>query len=355
MRNSLRTAHLMSVFLKTCLLVLVALSFVTSARSAAAQLGTNVSGAQTNRIAGVPAGIGSRGVRAHDPSTIVKCGDRYWTFCTGRGVLSYWSTNLSDWQAGSRVFSVAPDWVAGAVPQNTNSHFWAPDVIRSGDRCLLYYSVSSFGKNTSAIALATNATLNPDDPRFKWTDCGIVVRSFATNDFNTIDPAVFRDADGSLWLAFGSFWSGIKLIQLNPDTGLRITPDSPMYSLADYDSIEASYLCRRDGFYYLFVNWGACCRGVNSTYEIRVGRSEKVTGPYLDRNGVDLAAGGGTVVLSGMPPFIGPGHAGIFVENGTEWFTCHFYDGTRRGMPTLAVNRVRWTNGWPEVVFDRVK
>lgn len=346
----------MSSLLKPWLPALLMFFWLGPGSAAESALGTTGrSSLTTNASARSPVEFGSRGVRAHDPSTIVKCKDRYWVFHTGRGVMSYSSTNLVQWQSGPRVMSPAPDWVQKEVPENQNSHFWAPDVIHVGGQYLLYYSVSSFGKNRSVIALATNPTLDPDDPDFKWTDRGVVVRSFSTNNFNAIDPAVFQDKDGSLWLSFGSFWSGIKLIQLDPRTGLRMAPDSPMYSLADYDSIEAPFMCQRDGSYYLFVNWGICCRGTNSTYEIRAGRSDRITGPYLDRNGVDLAAGGGTLVLRGSPPFIGPGHAGIFGEKGTEWFSCHFYDGTRRGMSALAINKVRWTNGWPEVVFDSVK
>jgi len=100
-------------------------------------------------------------------------------------------------------------------------------------------------------------------------------------------------------------------------------------------------------FHYLFVNWDRCCRGTNSTYNIRIGRSREITGPYLDKDGKDLAQGGGTLFLGSDGPFIGPGHAGIFDEDGHFWFSCHFYDGTQRGASTLAIRPLRWTNGWP--------
>jgi arabinan endo-1,5-alpha-L-arabinosidase len=130
--------------------------------------------------------------------------------------------------------------------------------------------------------------------------------------------------------------------------------DSTMYSLAHHDSIEAACTCLHGGKYYLFVNWGRCCRGVNSTYNIRVGRSERITGPYKDMNGADLMADGGTLVLETVGPFIGPGHAGILSERGTNWFSCHFYDGTRNGTPTLALLPLLWLeNGWPEVKLVR--
>jgi len=295
--------------------------------------------------------FGSRKVHVHDPSTVVKCGNEFWVFYTGRGVPSYHSHDLIQWIPGPPVFTNVPAWTDQAVPSHRGSYFWAPDVIHLGDRFLLYYAVSTFGKQVSAIGLATNPTLNPDDPKFHWSDEGLVVQSTTNDDFNTIDPAISRDADGRLWLAFGSFWSGIKMVELDVKTGKRITPESPLYSLAHNDSIEASYIYWHDDFYYLFVNWGLCCRGTNSTYEIRTGRSRQITGPYLDADGMELMAGGGSPFLKTRGAFIGPGHAGIIVENGTNWFSCHFYDGTRRGISTLAILPLQWeTNGWPEII-----
>jgi len=295
-------------------------------------------------------GYGSRGIYVHDPSPIVKCEDEYWVFYTGRGVPSYHSKDLKTWKRGPAVFTNAPDWAAAAIPQNRWMHYWAPDLIHLGDRYLLYYAISVFGKKTSVIALATNPTLNPDDPKYHWTDHGIVIQTDQNDNFNAIDPAASLDADGNLWLALGSFWTGVKLIQLDPGTGKRIATNSPIYSIAFNDSIEASYICHHDGYYYLFVNWGKCCLGTNSTYEIRVGRSRQITGEYLDKDGEAMMAGGGSYFLSSQGPFIGPGQAGIFSEDGADWFSCHFYDGTRRGMPTLAILPLTWdTNGWPKV------
>jgi arabinan endo-1,5-alpha-L-arabinosidase len=300
---------------------------------------------------------GSRGIRVHDPSTIVQCNGEYWVFYTGRGVPSYHSKDLVTWERGPVVFTNAPAWVAATIPENRNGmNFWAPDVIHDGDRYLLYYSVSTFGNNNSAIGLATSPTLDPNDPQYHWTDEGIVVQSHTNENFNTIDPAVTRDSDGNLWLSFGSFWSGIKLIQLDPATGKRLTPDSRMYALANHDTIESSYIYPHNGRYYLFANWGDCCRGTNSTYEIRVGRSNKITGPYVDKAGKYLLHDGGSLVLGTTGPFIGPGHAGIITADGKDWFSCHFYYGTRRGTAELAVRPIIWdADGWPKVGLNPPK
>lgn len=147
---------------------------------------------------------GKRDVGVHDPSSIVKCDGEYWFFSTGTGVSSWRSKDLRTWERGPRVFPEIPNWVTDVVPDQ-RGHFWAPDVIQVDDRFLLYYSVSSFGKNTSAIALASTPTLNPADPAFGWTDHRIVIQSSSGDDFNAIDPDVSRTGSGHLWMSFGSF------------------------------------------------------------------------------------------------------------------------------------------------------
>jgi arabinan endo-1,5-alpha-L-arabinosidase len=293
----------------------------------------------------------------------VRCGDEYWLFATGRGVPSHRSKDLVTWEPGARVFpDRGPAWVPENIPLNRNGNdFWAPEVIRLGDRYLVYYSVSSWGKNTSVIGLATNATLAPTDPAYAWKDEGVVMESVARrDDFNAIDPAPFLDADGRLWLAFGSFWGGIKMVELDAQTGRRLAADSPVHSLAWKEQIEGPYIFRRGKHYYLLVAWGWCCRGVASTYNVRIGRADRVTGPYLDRDGRDMRRGGGTLVLGNEGPFIGPGQPSILAEpdesgrtdRGAERYhlICHFYDATRRGRSTLAIRPLEWdADGWPVV------
>lgn len=285
----------------------------------------------------------------HDPSSIVKCGDRYWVFGTGRGIISRSSTNLVEWHAGPPVFTNTPAWADAWVPGH-RGRFWAPDIIHLRDRYLLYYSVSTWGSRQSGIGLVTTRSLDPQSPDYRWEDRGPVFQTTTNDTFNAIDPSVLLDRDGRLWMAFGSYWSGIKLIELNAETGVRLAADSPVRSLAWNESIEAAGLLRRGDDYFLFVNWGQCCRGTNSTYEIRVGRSKAITGPYLDREGVDLMKGGGSVFLATSGDYIGPGHAAFVEREGGTCVSYHYYSPARFGRGTLDWLPLRWdAKGWPEV------
>jgi arabinan endo-1,5-alpha-L-arabinosidase len=335
--------------------------------------------------------LGNRDATIHDPSTIVKCGDEYWVFYTGNR--SYRSKDLLNWSNGPAVLSAPLPWFGDAVPGFRGTSFWAPDCLKIGDKYFLYYSISAFGKNTSAIGLVTNPTLDPADPHYAWTDQGMVIKSVATDDFNTIDPAITLDFDGNPWLSFGSFWTGIKLIALDKKTGLRL-PNTPIYSIAqnqghatatnegaltdpiNKSQIEASYIYPHDKYYYLFVAWGLCCHGLSNTYNIRVGRSEKITGPYLDKDGKDMLHDGGTLFLGdsgplldasklptgrggrggrggAIPPqvhaMVGPGHAGILPDGDKFWFSHHYYEATSANGPSfLAIRPLTWDkSGWP--------
>jgi arabinan endo-1,5-alpha-L-arabinosidase len=281
---------------------------------------------------------GSLGI--HDPSTIIKSNGRYYTFGTGPGILSKSSADGVVWKDGPAIFSTPPAWVIGAAP-GFNGDFWAPDIAVINGKYCLYYSVSSWSSQQSGIGLVTNPTLDPTDPNYLWTDQGIVIQSFNGSSYNTIDPCVTFDANGNPWLAFGSYWNGIYLVQLDPVTGKRITPSSTLYHLAYNSSIEANCLFRRGGYYYLFVNWGSCCSGVNSTYNVRVGRSTSITGPYLDRNGVDLRSSGGTLFLEATGKYAGPGHVGILNENTTTMRAIGHPDTARTALRISISRRCR--------------
>lgn len=296
----------------------------------------------------------------HDPSTIVKEGNKYWVFATGQGIYSMYSTDLVNWLPSPRaVFAnnAYPSWINTKVPGFTGD-FWAPECIFMNGKYYLYYSCSTFGAKVSAIGLATNVTLDPTSPNYNWVDEGEVISSNASSASNAIDPAVYRDASNNVWFAYGSFFGGIRILQLDATTGKPLNGAStPQVAVANGD-VEAAYVKQRGSFYYLFINRGACCRGINSTYYIQVGRSTSPTGPFLDQNGVDLNNSGGTLVLNVSGRYIGPGHAGIFEENGVNYFSHHYYDGgdvANPGAPKLGLAKLTWNaTNWPVISRDWV-
>jgi arabinan endo-1,5-alpha-L-arabinosidase len=220
-------------------------------------------------------------------------------------------------------------------------------------RYCLYYSASSFGSQRALIGLATNATLNPADPNCKWVDEGKVIESREGMGYNAIDAAVVTDTEGGVWMTFGSFWGGIMMIELHPETGKPFSDKPEVISLARRESppnaIEAPYIIHRQGYYYLFVSFDNCCRGAESTYKIMIGRSRNVTGPYVDAEGREMLKGGGTLVLEGDDRWKGPGHNSVLSDDGTYYLVHHAYDAENRGRPTLHIRPLKWTeDGWPK-------
>jgi arabinan endo-1,5-alpha-L-arabinosidase len=233
---------------------------------------------------------------------------------------------------------------------------WAPDVFHYNNEYRLYYSVSSFGSQNSVIGMATNNTLDFTSPNYLWVDQGMVIESEVGSPYNAIDPAVFVDDNtGRMWMTFGSFWNGIYITELDPQTG-KPSPGARTVNIAKNPAspgnpIEAPFLTQHDDFYYLFVNWDLCCRGLNSTYNIRVGRATSPAGPFLDRSGVAMISGGGELFLATEGNAIGPGHFSDFSEDGINYFSYHYYDGNANGAPKLAIDEFAWTHdGWPVLV-----
>jgi arabinan endo-1,5-alpha-L-arabinosidase len=290
---------------------------------------------------------------AHDPA-IIKQGEYYYLFTTSRGISIKRSRDLIEWEYAGMALQPAPEWASEQVPK-FDGNIWAPDIACVEGKYYLYYSISSFGKNRSRIGLAINETLEPDDPNYKWEDRGPVIKSEPYNKYNAIDPNLTRDTEGRYWVSFGSFWSGIKLVEVDPATGAPLSDPLELISLASrpgvrYNPIEAPFIIFQNGYYYLFVSFDFCCRGLNSTYKIAVGRSEQITGPYLDRKGNDMMRGGGTMVLEGSEDYAGVGHNAVLQEGDKDWLVFHAYSVKRGGRALLQIRPIIWTDdGWPTV------
>jgi arabinan endo-1,5-alpha-L-arabinosidase len=184
-------------------------------------------------------------------------------------------------------------------------------------------------------------------------DQGKVISSNIADDWNAIDPDVVLDEQDQPWLSFGSFWGGIKLRKLDASTGKLSSQDQTLYSLARRPTpgaIEAPNIIRRNGYYYLFVSFDFCCRGKDSTYNVRVGRARRLTGPYVDRSGKPMMDGGGTLVVAGAGRWAGPGHCSVLQGKDRDWLVYHAYDTEWRGVSTLRIAALRWDpEGWPTI------
>ena len=271
---------------------------------------------------------------AHDPGTITKDGDTYFNFTTGTGIWYSTSKDLVTWSGGpGPVFTTYPAWIKNKIP-NFSGSFWAPDLIRMTGYYYLYYSVSTFGSSNSAIGVARSASLkNP-----AWTDLGIVVESFGgSGEINAIDPALFRDHDGKVYMSWGSFFGGIGLAEINQATGKLAGSVSTIWGGGHRD-IEAPYITRNGNDYYLFVNRGSCCKGADSTYYVEVQRATSIRGPY---------SGTRTVLPVTDGKYRGPGHVGLLKQDGCHFVSTHYYDLNDGGNAKLDILRMSYANGWP--------
>ena len=310
---------------------------------------------------------------AHDPVMAFEDGT-YYLFATGMGIMRATSTDRKTWTVHKQgVLEQIPAWTHDSVP-GFKRHIWAPDIIRWHDKWWLTYSCSTFGKNGSAIGLITNKTLNPNSPDYRWADGGAVVVSKEKRDnWNAIDPNIVIDDKDQPWIVWGSFWDGIQLAQLTVDEsgsnygapslrankpktiarrypkGYKEAAPNPTSKFAGKNAIEAPFILKHNGWYYLFVSWDYCCRGAKSNYRVAVGRSKKVSGPYKDRNGKDMRKGGGTLFVEGdHQSFEAMGHCAAYHMNGKDIFICHGYSVEMEGAALLVQKEITWTeDGWP--------
>jgi arabinan endo-1,5-alpha-L-arabinosidase len=266
----------------------------------------------------------------HDPSTIIQCANKYYTFGTGGSAL------VSDdgWI-----------WRRGAAPSRKGM---APDIIHIGDRYYMYVAANIGAQPKAAINMIWNKTLDPNSPDFKWEEGGIVASSDGVEDCNAIDPAVFLNpATGKMWLTYGSYFGYIRLVQLDPKTGKRVVPIDKPINIAI--NCEATAMIYREEWYYLLATHGSCCRGADSGYNIRMGRSRKVTGPFLDNMGIDMIKGGGKLFASSNGRMVGPGHFGLLdLGDGVQKFSCHYEaDLDHGGASVLDIRPLLWKDSWP--------
>lgn len=302
-------------------------------------------------------------VMTHDP-VMIKEKDTYYLFATGQGISVMSSKDMDNWKFEPPVFEEAPKWAVNLI-DGYNGHTWAPDVIYHGGLYHLFYSCSAFGKNTSAIGHATTPTLDRKDPAFKWTDHGMVIQSVPNRDsWNAIDPNIIIDERGIPWMCFGSFWDGIKLVRLTDDLNAVAEPQE-WYSLsrrqhsvsmkaedAGDGAVEAPFIMKHAEYYYLFVSFDYCCRGLQSDYKVAVGRSKDVRGPYFDRDGKSMEVGGGSIMVKGNKDWAGIGHCAVYEFSGKSYFIAHAYSTKEDGVPKLIIRKIRWTSdGWPEIDF----
>ncbi len=308
------------------------------------------------------------GISVHDP-VIMRQNGIYHIFCTGTGITEWSSTDRLHWKKESPVFTQAPAWVMADLPAFDNL-IWAPDISYYQGHYYLFYAVSAFGKNTSSIGLATNTTLDHSDRAYKWIDQGKIIQSHpGIDNWNAIDPNLITDIDGTPYLAFGSFWSGLKLVKLSadrkhidqslvnlPSIASRQGPGTPNLPAVDGNpvnaggnAIEAPFIYRRGNYFYLFASINYCCKGPLSTYKMIVGRSATLKGPYLDMQGKDMSTGGGSLLLAGDSHWYGVGHNAVCNFDSTDYLIFHGYDAADGGHSKLRIEKLTWPGEWPLV------
>ena len=310
----------------------------------------------------------------HDPVMAYE-DSTYYLFATGMGIQQMTSKDRQSWTVlREPVMTVIPQWAHDSVPGFTQ-HVWAPDIIRWRGRWWMAYSCSTFGRNGSAIGLLSARSLSYPI----WNDEGCIVTSRENRDnWNAIDPNFVIDDQDQPWLVWGSFWDGIQLARLdttmhiakgekprtiarrynlnNPTAkaALPINPNPPKNPTSDFagpNAIEAPFIFKHNGWYYLFVSWDYCCQGSKSNYRVAVGRSKSVEGPYLDRKGIDMRYGGGNHFLEGdKTNYEAAGHCAVYHLDNQDIFICHGYSIVQQGASVLIQRPIRWTeDNWPEL------
>jgi arabinan endo-1,5-alpha-L-arabinosidase len=298
-----------------------------------------------------------------DPG-IIRQGSNYYAFSTdvagfsGSGHLPIrCSQDKLNWKNCGSVFpSSMPSWISKAEPGVLG--LWAPDVSYFNGEYHVYYNASKLCSQLTVIGLATNSTLDSNDPSYKWVDCGMVLRSGLGDDFNALDPSILIDSDGRVWMTYGSYWTGIKQREIDAATGKLLASNPIRYDLATRpgvpgNPIEAASLVHHGSYYYLFVSMDHCCEQTlaEDDYKEAVGRSSTPHGPFVDEAGTPMMWGGGTVLIKGDADWNAPGGGTVYLDvtSGDSFIIFHAQSMAEGGEPYAWVKNLDWVNDWPAI------
>ncbi|WP_342645682.1 arabinan endo-1,5-alpha-L-arabinosidase [Mucilaginibacter sp. CSA2-8R] len=287
-------------------------------------------------------------LRVHDP-VMIKQGDTYYIFSTGKGIPIKTSKDKITWKNSGTVFTNPLPWFKTDIPEQDGS-LWAPDIHYRDGKFHLYYSVSAWMNFNSSIGYATNTTLNTDDPAYKWIDEGQVIGfKNGGKGVNVIDPNVVVEKNGKVWLLYGSYKAGLRLVELDKKTG-KLKSDNPELITITPSLGEGSYIIKGPEYYYIFASRGICCKGIQSTYQVVMGRAKNIKGPYLNKQGESWLNDKYTVFLEGNYEEPGRGHNGFFTERDTTFIVYHAYTRSANGASLLNIKPVYVdADGWPAV------
>lgn len=283
----------------------------------------------------------------HDP-VMIKQDSTYYVFGTGDGISTKSSKDRIHWTPGNRVFKAPLAWWKKDIPTQ-DGNIWAPDIHYRDGIFHLYYSVSAWMDFNSSIGYATNVTLDPNDPNYKWVDHGKVI-DFHNGGIgvNCIDPNVFVDKDGRVWLFYGSYKAGLRVTELNAKTGKLLNEEHPKIYTLTTSLGEGVFVIQQGEYYYIFASRDICCRGIDSNYNVVMGRSKKLTGPYLNKEGKSWEENSCSQFMRGDYEEPGRGHNGFFTENDTTFIVYHAYTRSENGTPLLRIKPVFMdADGWP--------
>ncbi len=285
---------------------------------------------------------------AHDP-TMIRDDRGVYSLLTTNNLLEIRQSNdMVTWTSMGKILSAVPAWMKNIYSDITD--IWAPQIVYRNSRYWVYYCGSSFGSNNSIIGVASSPTLDTKASNYAWTDHGEVLRTTTSNNYNAIDPELIVDKNGKVWLSFGSFWDGIRMVEIDPATGKRLASNTTVYALASRggSGIEGPSTIEHNGYYYLFTSWDACCAGTSSTYRTMVGRATSANGSYVDKQNRSLKSNYSEELLKGYGRYYGPGGGSPFRNGRRDYYALHYYDGNKSGAPTLQIREIVWTDdNWP--------